>query len=300
MPPTRVLGVLAASAALLLAAACSSSSDGNGDSANAGGGNTASAAEFKNCTLTGKAGSFHLDTVQPDALTIKADLPSAGWWNGDTIDEIDSGYEYCLAAEIAHLSGLKKVDLNNVSFDKLVSGTLTGYDVSLDEISITPERKQVVDFSDPYYTSAIGVLTKSGAKVDPAHLRGLTVGVKEGTAGQQWVNDVLKPENTPRVYPGDGEALAGVVSGQVDAYLQDVAIELGQAKSSSGAVEVVGQYETDEAYGIMLPKGSKNTETINQIISQCKSDGFLDQLSKQFLGPAFGGDPSAVPVWKVS
>jgi polar amino acid transport system substrate-binding protein len=292
MSPSRYLGLVAASAVLALTSACSSSD------ASAGGGSSAGD-QFKNCTLTGKAGQYHLDTVKPGVLTIKADLPSTGWWNGDTVDQIDSGYEYCLAAEIAHLSGLESISLENVSFDRLVSGTLTGYDLSLDEISITPDRQKIVDFSHPYYTSAIGVLAKKGSDVSAASLRGMTLGVKEGTAAQAWVQSVLKPSTAPRVYPGDAEALAGVVSGQVDAYLQDSAIELGQAKQSGGQVEVVGQYQTDESYGAMLPKGSKNTATVDKIIDQLKSEGYLDDLSSTFLGPAFGGDPASVPVWTV-
>ena len=298
MSRTRYLGMFAAVAAVALTAGCGGSGTA-ADTGSGGGSSAAASGQFKNCTLTGKAGQYHLKTVHPGVLTIKADLPSAGWWNGDTIDKIDSGYEYCLAAEIAHLSGLNKLDLNNVSFDKLVSGTLTGYDLSLDEISITPERQQVVDFSHPYYNSYIGVLTKKGSNVSAGELKNASLGVKEGTAAQQWVNDVLKPTKAPRVYPGDGEALAGVVSGQVDAYLQDVAIELGQAKQSSGQVQVVGQYKTDQAYGAMLPKGSPNLATINKIIDQLKSEGYLDKLSTQFLGPAFGGDPASIPVWTV-
>lgn len=290
MSTTRYLGAIAACTTLLLASACGTSD---------GGPAAAAGDQFENCHLTGEAGEFHLKTVKPDVLTIKADLPSAGWWNGDTVESIDDGYEFCLAAEIAHLSGLERVELQNVSFDKLVSGTLTGYDLSLDEISITADRRKVVDFSEPYYNSAVGVLTKDGSEVSEAELRSLDLGVKEGTAAQQWVRDVLQPERTPRVYPGDAEALAGLVSGQVDAYLQDVAIELGQAKQSGGQVEVVGQYETDEAYGAMLPKGSPNTAVVNDIITRLKSEGYLDELSKTFLGPAFGGDPAAVPVWTV-
>ena len=291
MSVTRYLGAIIACSTLVLASACSNSSDGGSTAAGSG--------QDKNCHLTGKAGQYKLQTVQPDVLTIKADVPSAGWWNGDTVEAIDAGYEYCLAAEIAHLGGLKRVQLENVSFDKLVSGTLTGYDLSLDEISITPEREKVVEFSTPYYNSSVGVLTKKGAKVSEADLRNLKVAVKQGTAAQQWVRDVLKPATAPRVYPGDAEALAGLVSGQVDAYLQDTAIELGQAKQSGGQVEVAGQYETGESYGAMFPKGSPNKATVDKIISQLQSEGYLDELSKTFLGPAFGGDPSSVPVWSV-
>jgi polar amino acid transport system substrate-binding protein len=286
---SRVVGVAAVCLALTTASACSS-----GSSKDAG---KDASASFGTCDLTGQPGQYQLQTVKPGVLTIKADVPSVGWWDGDTVDAIKSGYEYCMAAEIAYRSGLKSLDLQNVSFDGLVSGKLTGYDLSLDEISITPERQQVVDFSDPYYNSSIGVLAKKGTDVSASNLRGLRLGVKQGTAAQQWVSDVLKADGQPDVFPGDTEALAAVNAGRIDVYLQDVAIELGQAKQSGGQVAVVGQYPTDEAYGAMLPKNSPNTATVNKIIADLKADGTLAQLSKTYLGPAFGGDPSTVPVW---
>lgn len=254
---------------------------------------------FGECHLIGKPGQFHLNTVTPGVLTIKADLPSTGWWNGDTIDQINSGYEYCLASEIAYLSGLKKISLQNVSFDRLVSGTLTGYDMSLDEISITPERAKVVSFSTPYYDSYIGVMAQTGAGVTADNIGDKTIGVKQGTAAEDWATSVLKPKKTLKVYPGDPEALVALASGQIDVYLQDAAIELGQAKQSGGQVAVIGRYKTDESYGIMFPKGSSNIATVNKILAWCEEQGYMKYLSTTYLGPAFGGDPEKVPVWNV-
>ena len=286
---TRLVGVTTACLAITTVSAC-----GGGSSADEG--DETAASKYEQCDVSGEAGQYELETVKEGVLTIKADVPSVGWWDGNTVEDIDSGYEYCMAAEIAHRAGLESFDLQYVSFDALVSGQLTGYDLSLDEISITEERAQVVDFSDPYYTSSIGVLAKKGADVTEANLTGLRLGVKQGTAAQQWVDGTLNPENLD-VFPGDSEALAALTAGRIDAYLQDVAIELGQAKQSGGQVEVVGQFRTDEAYGAMLPKGSPNTETINEIIAALQEDGTLDRLSETYLGPAFGGDPEAVSVW---
>src|SRR5215211_7277793 len=203
---TRLVGVTAVCLAVTAVSACSSDESSDGGSSASG--------SFGECEVTGEAGEYELETVKPDVLTIKADVPSVGWWDGDTVEDIKSGYEYCMAAEIAQRSGLKSVDLQYVSFDGLVSGQLTGYDLSLDEISITPEREQVVDFSDPYYTSSIGVLAKKGADVTEANLTGLRLGVKQGTAAQQWVDGTLNPENLD-VFPGDSEALAALTAGRI-------------------------------------------------------------------------------------
>jgi polar amino acid transport system substrate-binding protein len=202
---SRLDGVAAACLAVTAASACGSDPAADASSS------------FGECELTGEPGQYELETVEPDVLTIKADVPSVGWWDGNTVEDIKSGYEYCMAAEIAYRSGLKSVDLQYVSFDGLVPGQLTGDDLSLDETSITPERAEIVDFSDPYYTSSIGVLTKKRADVTEANLSGLRLGVKQGTAGQQWAADTLDPEHLD-VFPGDSEARDALTAGRIDAY----------------------------------------------------------------------------------
>ena len=74
--------------------------------------------------------------------------------------------EYCMAAEIAWRAGYDKLEVVNVGWDPLVAGQTSGYDLALSEVSITEDRKKVVDFSIPYFSSDIGVLTRSDAPVD--------------------------------------------------------------------------------------------------------------------------------------
>lgn len=267
-------------------------------------GNNANAAtpakdSFGECHLVGKPGQFHLDTITPGVLTIKSQFPVEGWWNGDTVNQIHSGYEYCLASEIAYLSGLHSLKLEYVSFSKVVSGTLTGYDMSLDQISITPNRAKVVSFSDPYYQSYIGVLTRVGDNVTADNIRDKNIGVQQGTAAGEWAASVLKPKKELKVYPGLAESLAALSSRQIDVYLQDTAIELGEAKASGGQMKVVGRYKANQSYGILLPKDSPNIATVNKILAWCEENGYMKYLSKTFLVPEFGGNPDKIPVWDV-
>ena len=75
-----------------------------------------------NCELTGQKGQFPLTPAVPGQLTVEVNLPSPGWWNGDTPDTIKDGYEYCMAANIAYRAGLDKVQVVNVAWDALVAG----------------------------------------------------------------------------------------------------------------------------------------------------------------------------------
>src|SRR5262249_11731698 len=153
------------------------------------------------CELTGTKGAMPITPAKAGVLTVEVNLPSPGWWNGDTPETIKDGYEYCMAANIAHRAGLDDVKVVNVAWDALVAGQTKGFDLALSEISITDERKKVVDFSIPYFSSDIGVLVKKGTKVDASSIRDMRIGVQGGTTGADFVTNILKPNKPLKVFP---------------------------------------------------------------------------------------------------
>ncbi|MFF3784337.1 ABC transporter substrate-binding protein [Streptomyces sp. NPDC001933] len=277
---------LAASAALALSG-CSSG--------------TASEAKkpYGDCPLGGTKGEFTLKTLKPDELLVRADLPSPGWYNGDTIDEIDSGVDYCILANIAYRSGIDKITLQNASFDALIAGKGGEMDLTLNQIAITKDREKIFDFSDPYYDATTAVVTKSSSKLTEDQIAGAKIGVKQGTTQQLFVTDTLKPTQQISVYPGDNELDNAVAAGQIDAAVQDLSIALGAANASGGKITVPGQIQTGATMGVMLPKDSSNTAVVDKILAQMKKDGTLDKLSSKYLGAAYGTDPSTIPLWNV-
>jgi polar amino acid transport system substrate-binding protein len=202
-----------------------------------------------------------------------------------------------MAANIANMAGLDSVTVKNVSFDQLVAGRTTDFDIALAEISITPERAKVVDFSKPYFDSNIGVLVQSDSDVSESNIKSKKLAAYSGTTSVDFLKDDMKVN--PTIYPDSTTLYQGVISGQVDAAFLDTAIVLAEAKASNGTLKVVGQYKTGEQYGAIYPKDSPNEDAMNQAIATMLGDGTLDQLTKDYLGPAFGGDPSAVPVWTI-
>lgn len=256
-------------------------------------------ASYGDCEVTGEKGEFTLDTKTEGTLLMKADLPSPGWYNGDKVEDIRGGFDFCLLVNIAHRAGIDNVKLVMASFDGLVAGKAGDMDLSLNQITITDERKKVMDFSDPYFQSTAGVLVKKGSDLSESTLSKSLLGVKQGTVGQILVADLIKPKTDPAVFPGDSEMQAGVLAGNVDAGIQDLSIVLGAATKSDGKLDVVGQILTDEAYGIMMEKGSPNLATINEILAALKADGTLEKLSASYLVEAYGVDPASIPVWDV-
>jgi polar amino acid transport system substrate-binding protein len=276
----------------LVLAACGSSNS----STSTGSGN--SAGSYGNCDITSKANSIHITPAKAGTLTVETTLPAPGWWNGTTPESIKDGYEYCMAAELANMAGLKSVTVKNVSFDQLVAGRTNDFDLALAEISITDERKKVVDFSTPYFDSNIGVLIKKGADVTEDNITSKTCAAYSGTTSVDFLKNELKCAST-KVYPDSPTLYQGLLSGQVDADFLDTAIVLAEAKQTGDKLQVIGQYQTGEKYGAIYPKGSANEDALNQGIQTLIDDKTLDKLSSTYLGPAFGGDPSAVPIWTI-
>jgi polar amino acid transport system substrate-binding protein len=251
-----------------------------------------------NCEVTGQKGAFPLTPAKAGQLTVEVNLPAPGWWNGDTPDTIEDGYEYCMAANIAYRAGLDKVAVTNVAWDALVAGQTKAFDLALSEISITDERKKVVDFSVPYFHSDIGVLVRKGTAVDSGSIKGLRIGVQTATTGADFVTGKLKPTQQVKQFPDTPSMWAALAANQIDVAMTDTAIVLAQASASNGTQAVVGQYSTGETYGALYPKGSANEATFDKIIQSMIDDGTLKTLAAKYLAAAWGTDPTTVPYFQ--
>jgi polar amino acid transport system substrate-binding protein len=251
-----------------------------------------------NCELSGAKGSIPIATpAKPGQLTVQASLPAPIWWNGDTPEAIKDGMEYCMAAEIAWRAGYDKLEVVNVGWDPLVAGQTSGYDLTLSEVSITEDRKKVVDFSVPYFSSDIGVLTRSDAPVDATTIKTAKVGLQQATTGATFATEKLGLTNV-QIYPDQGDMFTALKAGQIDAAMTDSSIALAEEKSSDGKSVVVGQYKTGENYGAIYEKGSANSATIDKIIQAMIDDGTIKKLAAKYLAEGWGKDPTAVPYFE--
>lgn len=228
-------------------------------------------------------------------LRVATSLPAPGFWNGDSPAQLDGGFEYELAADIAENLGYSGVKYSNVSFDALVAGKAKGFDVAFSQVTITKERAEVVGFSVPYFSSDQGVLVETGTTVDQSNIKDIQWGVQTATTAQTLLKDEVKPTKKPRSYQETTQAFAALQAGQVDAVMLDTAIVLLQANESDGALEVVGQFKTGENYGAIFPKKSKLRKQVNGAIKELKADGTLSALGDKWLVPEFGKDPQKVP-----
>ncbi|GGX00121.1 hypothetical protein GCM10010297_22650 [Streptomyces malachitofuscus] len=255
--------------------------------------------KYGDCAVSGQYGEFDLSPVTAGALTVKTTLPAPGWWNGDTPDSITSGYEYCMAANIAYRSGLDRVAVENAPFPEVVSGRTKDFDLALAQITITPERREVADFSPPYLSSTLGLLIRDGEEINEDNIRDVRIGVAEGTTGEEFVDNRIRPTEPVTAFANDPEMVEALEQRRIDAVVHDTTILLAYPQKMENKVRLVGQYRTGQSYGALYPKGSAEKEELDRVIEQLIDDGTLTKLSAVYLGAAFGQDPVKIPYLRV-
>jgi polar amino acid transport system substrate-binding protein len=235
--------------------------------------------------------------VSAATLTVVTSLPGPGFWEGSDEDPsaVSSGFEYDVAQELRARLCLERLVVRNESFDGIVSGAVTGFDLALSQISITPERAQAVDFTQPYFQSLQGVLVKKGKQIKTLDdVKAARWGVQAGTTAIELLAGLGLAERTS-VYPQLPDAYTALDAEQIDAVLVDTAINLGQAARSQGRFEVVAQMEQPsgpDRYGALLPRGSANLPAVDAVLKELKDSGRLAELAKKDLT----ADPGNIPV----
>lgn len=225
-------------------------------------------------------------------LTVGTELPAPPFWIGDDYAAITGGYEYDLAGEIASRLGLESVEVVEMPFTGLVAGQECPCDFALAQVTITDERAEVVDFSAPYFDANQGVLVQTGTQVGSLEeARALQWGVQLNTTGQEFLTSTVQPETEPQVYNTVVDGFTALRAGQVDAFMLDTPIVLGEAAREDSGLEVVGQFETGEQYGAVLAKDDPNTAALDAVLAELEQDGVFDELGEEYFN-----DPASVPV----
>jgi len=231
--------------------------------------------------------------ITDGTLTVGTELPAPPFWIGDDYDSLTGGFEVDLAKEIAKRLNLGTTKFVEMPFAGLVAGQQCDCDINFSQVTITPDRAKVVQFSEPYFDANQGILVKKGttvANLDEA--KALQWGGQVNTTGVAYINDTIKPTKEARLFDRTVDAFAALSAGQIQAVLLDTPIVLGAVKEKQVPDgEVVGQFKTGEQYGAVINKGSPNLNAFNQVIKTLKSEGFIDQLLQKYFS-----DQVSVPV----
>lgn len=211
----------------------------------------------------------------------------ATWPPMEYIDENKNmvGFDIDLIRAIAEHGGFE-VENRNVAWDGIFAGLANGqYDAVISSVTITEERKEAMDFSEPYINAGqVLVVRKDSSAVTLADLEGKTLGAQIGTTG---AFEIENAGITLKAYDELGFAMEDLVSGRIDGVVADAPTAAAfalQNEKYAAALKIVGEPFTEEHYGIAVQKG--NTEVlslINDGLAKVKAAGIDKQLETKWL-----------------
>jgi polar amino acid transport system substrate-binding protein len=274
--------LLSLTAVLLVAAGCGGDDDDSGDD-----GSTAAAAQCE---------PGQLETVTEGQLTVATDKPAFPPYFVDDDPTNGKGFESAVAYAIADELGFTpdQVEWTVVPFNASFAPGPKDFDFDVNQISITPQRAQQVDFSSPYYTADQAVVALKGSEAanatSLADLAGANIGVQIGTTSLEAVEASIQPDEEPQVFDTSNDVVSALKQDQVEAIVVDVptAFFLTAVQVPDGVI--VGQFSAPggDEWGALLEKDSPLTPCVSQAIDNLSDSGELQRIEDRWMSEVAG------------
>jgi putative glutamine transport system substrate-binding protein len=224
---------------------------------------------------------------------VKHDVPLFGYLDPATgvVDGFDVAIARALARQIfgdeQRLQLVEVVSKNRIPF--LEDGTV---DVVISTMTITAERAEQVDFSEPYYIAGQSLLVPRGSMIRGLpDLVGKRVGSVSGSTSERNLRE-RAPQAEVLLFDNYAAAVLAMAAQQVEAVTTDDIILHGFARHAPERWEVVGGQFTREPYGVAIRRGQPElVAVVNDVIRAMKQDGRWQALYRQWIG----GEPPSPP-----
>jgi len=198
------------------------------------------------------------------------------------------GIDVDLIKAIAAEEGFN-IDITAMDFGGIIPAMQANQlDIAIAGMSITDERKKVIEFSEPYYESGLVlVVNKDNSDINsPEDLKGKRIAIKQGTTGALKAEELAKEFGAEVRYFNDSPSMfQEVVNGGSDVTIEDYPVVAYKiAKDPNSGLKITGEKLTGANFGIGVQKG--NTELANKIndgLKKLKENGKYDEIVNQYL-----------------
>lgn len=191
-----------------------------------------------------------------------------------------------LSAVVSQAPAYELGEWQTFDFDSLIPAlTSDNVDVVAAAMTITDQRDQTIDFSDPYYNADQAVLVREGGEFAPSELvdlSGRTIGAQSGTTGESVARENVQPGNY-NSYDSYVFAVQDLENGNVDAVVLDVPVARTFAAQRPVAVAFV--VETGERYGFGVRENTDDLRTaLNRGLAAVRESGRYEEIRNEWFG----------------
>ena len=262
-------------AALALTACGGSSSTASSATASSVASSAAASSEAASAAAT------ELTTVEAGKLTMATNAAFPPYEMTTDAGEFE-GIDIETAQAIADKLGLE-LQIDDMDFDAALLSVQQGKaDIVMAGVTVTDERKAVMDFSDSYATGIQSIIVPNDSDIaSPDDLAGKKIGTQRGTTGYIYCSDDFGDENVV-AYDDGLTAVQALNNGQVDAVVIDNAPAKEFVAANPGLVILDTSY-AEEDYAIGVAKGSSLKDAVNAALEELKADGTLQSIVDKYI-----------------
>ena len=265
------LAAAAVSVAALAMTAC-------GGSASSAASSVASSAASSEAVSSAAA---ELTTVETGKLTMATNATFPPYEMTTDSGELE-GIDVDTAKAIAEKLGLE-LQIDDMDFDAALLSVQQGKaDIVMAGVTVTDERKAVMDFSDSYATGIQSIIVPNDSNIaSPDDLAGKKIGTQRGTTGYIYCSDDFG-EDSVVAYDSGLTAVQALNNGQVDAVVIDNAPATEYVAANPG-LKVLDTSYAEEDYAIGMAKGSALEDAVNKALEELKADGTLQAIVDKYI-----------------
>ena len=276
----KITALMLSSAMMLSLAACGGSASTETVSSEAASSEAASS-EAVSTEEAASADAAALTTVNAGKLTMSTNAAFPPY-EMTTDTGAFEGIDVDTAQAIAEKLGLE-LQIDDMDFDAALLSVQQGKaDIVMAGVTVTDERKNVMDFSDSYATGIQSIIVPEGSDItSPDDLAGKKIGTQRGTTGYIYCSDDFGDENVV-AYDDGLTAVQALNNGQVDAVVIDNAPAKEFVAANPGLVILDTSY-AEEDYAIGLAKGSALEDAVNAALEELKADGTLQSIVDKYI-----------------
>jgi polar amino acid transport system substrate-binding protein len=202
-----------------------------------------------------------------------------------------AGWDYDVWNEICRLLNCKP-EFPVAAWDGMIQAVSDGqFDAAADGITITPDRAQIVDFSDGYINIEQRLLvrndeTRINSIQDIVNDPNLKLGTQTGTTNYETAKKFL-PESRIQAYETFPFAVQALISNEIDAVIIDETAGLGYMGANAGDVKLIGPSLSSDQLGFIFPKGSDLVKPVDAALAAMRESGFLNTTNSKYFSPDF-------------
>lgn len=235
-------------------------------------------------TADNSASTQSADTGKPLVVAMELAYPpfetrdDAGEPSGVSVDLMKAFGEYCG----------REIKIENTAWDGLIPSLQTGSaDIVISSMTITEERKELIDFSDPYANALLAILANADSdinSIDDFNQAGKVLAVKSGSTGHMYAEKNL-PDTELLVMPDESACVTEVAQGRADGFIYDqLTIYRNWQNNPDTTKAAFIPFQDVEKWGVAVQKGNQELlDQINAFLADFQKKGGYEELTEKYL-----------------